>query len=77
MLFLAPKMLLGPIGLIGWAITDRIMRLCFDHLDAPIERDRGAVPAFARVLIETSGLADPAPVMRPTIRLAPLRRWLG
>jgi G3E family GTPase len=27
-----------------------------------IERDRGTVPQFARVLIETSGLADPAPV---------------
>ena len=29
-----------------------------------IERDRGAVPRFARVLIETSGLADPAPVVQ-------------
>jgi G3E family GTPase len=29
-----------------------------------IERDRGAVPPFARILIETSGLADPAPVVQ-------------
>src|SRR3990170_1999702 len=29
-----------------------------------IERDRGSVPQFARVLIETSGLADPAPVVQ-------------
>jgi G3E family GTPase len=29
-----------------------------------IERDRGSVPPFARVLIETSGLADPAPVVQ-------------
>jgi G3E family GTPase len=29
-----------------------------------IQRDRGEVPAFARVLIETSGLADPAPVVQ-------------
>jgi len=27
-----------------------------------VERERGEVPAFQRVLIETSGLADPAPV---------------
>src|ERR1700732_4594015 len=29
-----------------------------------VERDRGEVPAFSRVLIETSGLADPAPVVQ-------------
>jgi G3E family GTPase len=29
-----------------------------------VQRDRGEVPAFARVLIETSGLADPAPVVQ-------------
>jgi len=27
-----------------------------------VERDRGEIPEFQRVLIETSGLADPAPV---------------
>jgi G3E family GTPase len=27
-----------------------------------VQRDRGEVPAFQRVLIETSGIADPAPV---------------
>jgi G3E family GTPase len=29
-----------------------------------IQRDRGEVPAFSRMLIETSGLADPAPVVQ-------------
>ena len=29
-----------------------------------IDRDRGAVPRFARVVIETSGLADPAPILQ-------------
>ena len=29
-----------------------------------VERARGAVPSFARVVIETSGLADPAPVLQ-------------
>ena len=29
-----------------------------------VQRERGEVPAFSRVLIETSGLADPAPVVQ-------------
>src|SRR6202034_1137031 len=29
-----------------------------------VERARGAVPSFERVVIETSGLADPAPVLQ-------------
>jgi G3E family GTPase len=29
-----------------------------------LQRDRGEVPAFSRVLVETSGLADPAPVVQ-------------
>jgi G3E family GTPase len=28
------------------------------------ERERGMVPSFARVVIETSGLADPAPILQ-------------
>src|ERR1700758_2581576 len=28
------------------------------------DRERGSVPPFARVLIETSGLADPAPILQ-------------
>jgi len=31
--------------------------------DLMIKRDSGTVPAFARVLIETTGLADPAPIV--------------
>jgi len=34
-----------------------LRRLVFD-------RERGAVPLFARVVIETSGLADPAPILQ-------------
>ena len=29
-----------------------------------LDRERGAVPPFARVVIETSGLADPAPILQ-------------
>src|SRR5579859_4326904 len=29
-----------------------------------IDRERGSVPNFARVVIETSGLADPAPILQ-------------
>jgi len=29
-----------------------------------VQRERGEVPAFSRVLIETSGLADPAPIVQ-------------
>jgi G3E family GTPase len=29
-----------------------------------IDRERGSVPSFARVVIETSGLADPAPILQ-------------
>jgi len=29
-----------------------------------IKRDRGEVPAFSRVLVETTGLADPAPIVQ-------------
>src|SRR6201987_4079839 len=30
-----------------------------------IDRERGLVPSFARVVIETSGLADPGPILQP------------
>jgi G3E family GTPase len=29
-----------------------------------IKRDRGEVPAFSRILLETTGLADPAPIVQ-------------
>jgi G3E family GTPase len=29
-----------------------------------IKRDRGEVPAFSRILVETTGLADPAPIVQ-------------
>src|SRR5438046_4463765 len=29
-----------------------------------IDRERGLVPGFARIVIETSGLADPAPILQ-------------
>src|SRR5215468_8538078 len=32
--------------------------------DLLVARDRGTVPCFSRLLVETSGLADPAPVVQ-------------
>ena len=44
-----------------------------DTLHSLLERrERGEVPAFKRVMIETTGLADPVPVMQ-TFRSDPLR----
>lgn len=34
------------------------------------KRDRGVIPRFQRVVIETTGLADPAPILRTLIREA-------
>lgn len=35
------------------------------------DRDRGAIPAFSRVVIETTGMADPIPLLM-TLRASPL-----
>ncbi len=44
-----------------------------DTLHSLLERrERGEIPAFKRVMIETTGLADPVPVMQ-TFRTDPLR----
>jgi G3E family GTPase len=32
--------------------------------DLLVKRDRGEVPAFSRILVETTGLADPAPIIQ-------------
>jgi G3E family GTPase len=32
--------------------------------DLLVKRDRGEVPAFSRILVETTGLADPAPIVQ-------------
>jgi G3E family GTPase len=32
--------------------------------DLLVRRDRGEVPAFSRILVETTGLADPAPIVQ-------------
>ena len=37
-----------------------------------IDREHGVVPRFARVVIETSGLADPAPILQ---HFPPIARW--
>lgn len=54
-----------PVGLIGegciCCVTDGNLRAALiGLLDA---RERGAMPAFSRVLIETSGLADPGAIL--------------
>jgi G3E family GTPase len=33
-------------------------------LDLEAKRDRGAIPNFSRIVIETTGLADPTPIMQ-------------
>ena len=40
-------------------------------------RDEGLVPAFDRVVIETSGLADPAPILHALMSDGPLARRLA
>src|SRR5258708_20504965 len=42
-----------------------------------VERDRGEVPEFRRVLIETSGLADPAPVAQLFLNNPLLGAYVG
>lgn len=32
-----------------------------------VRRDEGEVPPFRRLLLETTGLADPAPIMQPLL----------
>jgi G3E family GTPase len=41
-----------------------------------MRRDRGALPPFSRIIIETSGLADPAPILHALIADAYLARRL-
>jgi G3E family GTPase len=48
--------------------------------DLAARREAGAVPAFRRVVIETTGLADPAPILQTLMShpaLAPLYRLAG
>lgn len=49
------------------AIQDTLMLLA-------ARRQRGEIPDFDRVFVETSGLADPAPLMQPLLADAMLRR---
>ncbi len=37
-------------------------------LDLDARRERGAVPAFTRLIVETTGLADPAPVIHTLVK---------
>ena len=46
-----------PAASAAWCADDLTATL----LDLARRREAGEVPAYARVLIETSGLADPAP----------------
>jgi len=38
------------------------------------KRERGEIPAFRRVVIETTGLADPAPIIHSLLKHADVRR---
>jgi G3E family GTPase len=48
-------------GCLCCKVRSDLARTLADLLD---RRDRGALPAFERVVIETSGLADPAPILQ-------------
>ena len=52
--------LLGNGCLCCRVLTD-LQQSCLDLLDA---RARGAIPSFARIIVETSGLADPVPILQ-------------
>lgn len=43
--------------------------------DLVVKRDKGEVPPFSRVVIETTGLADPAPVIQTLMTLPVVRRY--
>lgn len=46
-------------------------------LDLDARRARGAVPAFSRLIVETTGLADPAPVLHTLIKDPRVARCYG
>lgn len=56
----APDIILLPGGCLCCAIRGELKQALLDLYE---RRQRGQVPAFSKVILETSGLADPAPIL--------------
>ncbi|MGS0940846.1 CobW family GTP-binding protein [Pseudomonas luteola] len=56
----APDTVLLPSGCVCCSVREDLKQALIDLHD---RRSRGAVPPFKRVLLETTGLADPAPIL--------------
>ncbi|HCD6632152.1 CobW family GTP-binding protein [Pseudomonas aeruginosa] len=67
---IAPDTLLLPSGCVCCSVRGDLKQAL---LDLHGRRERGEIPAFRRVLLETTGLADPAPILATLQRDAQLR----
>jgi G3E family GTPase len=66
----APGTVLLPGGCVCCTVNGDLRQAL---LDLYARRERGEVPAFKRVLLETTGLADPAPILATVLRDTQLR----
>jgi G3E family GTPase len=67
---IAPNTVLLPSGCVCCSVRGDLKQALIDLHD---KRSRGEIPAFRRVLLETTGLADPAPILS-TLQRAPQLR---
>ncbi|WP_447903456.1 CobW family GTP-binding protein [Pseudomonas serbica] len=67
---IAPNTVLLPSGCVCCSVRGDLKQALIDLHD---KRSRGVIPAFRRVLLETTGLADPAPILSTLQRDPQLR----
>lgn len=67
---IAPNTVLLPSGCVCCSVRGDLKQALIDLND---KRSRGDIPAFRRVLLETTGLADPAPILATLQRDPQLR----
>lgn len=67
---IAPNTVLLPSGCVCCSVRGDLKQALIDLHD---KRSRGEIPAFRRVLLETTGLADPAPILATLQRDPQLR----
>lgn len=67
---IAPNTVLLPSGCVCCSVRGDLKQALIDLHD---KRSRGEIPAFRRVLLETTGLADPAPILSTVQRDPQLR----
>jgi G3E family GTPase len=67
---IAPDTVLLPSGCVCCSVRGDLKQALIDLHD---KRSRGEIPAFRRVLLETTGLADPAPILATLQRDPQLR----